>query len=122
MPVPPPASRARHLELGRRGEALAAAAYEARGFVVVARNWRDGRNGELDLVVARDRAVVVCEVKTRSSVAFGVPAEAVDWRKQRRIRMLAARFLAASGLRPASIRFDVAAVLGDTVEILEAAF
>jgi putative endonuclease len=112
----------RHLDLGRRGEALVAEAYRARGYEIVARNWRNGRSGELDLVVTKRRAIVVCEVKTRSSAAFGLPAEAVDWRKQSRIRALTAAFLAAHDVRPSGIRFDVAAVLGDRVEIIEAAF
>jgi putative endonuclease len=112
----------RHLELGRHGEALAARAYRARGYRVVARNWRAGRSGELDLVVAAGRTLVVCEVKTRTSTAFGVPAEAVDARKQARIRGLAAAFLAAHDLRPDTVRFDVASVLGGQVEIIEAAF
>ena len=111
-----------NLELGRRGEALAAAAYERQGYRVLARNWRDGRAGEIDLVLAHGRQLVVCEVKTRSSTRFGVPAEAVDRRKQMRLRGLAAAFVQAHGLRPAGIRFDVAAVLGDQVDILQAAF
>jgi putative endonuclease len=111
-----------HLELGRRGEALAAAAYEQRGYRIVARNWRSGRAGELDLVLTTRRVLVVCEVKTRSSVAFGVPAEAVDWRKQARIRGLTLAYVAAHDIRPATIRFDVASVIGDEVEIIEAAF
>jgi putative endonuclease len=112
----------RNLELGRRGESLAADEYRSRGYRVVARNWRAGRSGELDLVLAQGRLLVVCEVKTRSSLAFGFPAEAVDWRKQARLRGLAAAFLAAHDVRPATIRFDVASVLGDSVEIIEAAF
>jgi putative endonuclease len=110
------------IELGRRGEDLAAATYRQRGYEIVARNWRAGRLGELDLVLARGPELVVCEVKTRSSSRFGTPFEAVDIRKQRRIRTLTAEFLAASGARPAVVRFDVAAVMGDTVEVLEWAF
>jgi putative endonuclease len=112
----------RHLDLGRRGEALAAEVYEARGYEVLARNWRDGRAGELDLVVTKRRTLVVCEVKTRSSVAFGVPAEAVGWRKQARIRSLTGAFIRAHRVRSADIRFDVASVIGDRVEIIEGAF
>jgi putative endonuclease len=75
---------------------------------------------------------VFCEVKTRSSDRFGVPAEAVTGTKQRRLRTLAARFLAehpgaavaGSGRRGRwrGIRFDVAAVVGGRVDVIEAAF
>lgn len=111
--------------LGARGERLAADWYAAHGYQVVARNWRC-REGELDLVLlAADGELVFCEVKTRSSDRFGVPAEAVTPAKQRRLRTLAARFLAAEG-RPSAggrgVRFDVAAVMGGRVEIIEAAF
>jgi putative endonuclease len=91
----------------------------------VDRNWRC-RDGELDLVLRLGRTVVFCEVKSRSGTAFGVPAEAVSSTKQARIRRLAARWLREHrdglGGRPAVIRFDVAALLRDELEILEAAF
>jgi putative endonuclease len=123
-------SRAR--ELGARGERLAAEWYATRGYQVVARNWRC-RDGELDLVVARPGELVFCEVKTRSSDRFGVPAEAVTPAKQRRLRRLAAQFLAAGGAAGATgagpgsrggrrLRFDVVAVTGDRVEVIDAAF
>lgn len=115
--------------LGERGERLAAAWYESRGYTVVARNWRC-REGEIDLVVARPGELVFCEVKARSSDRFGTPAEAVTPAKQRRLRALAARFLAGydGAATPAgpgcrrAVRFDVAAVTGGRVEVLEAAF
>ena len=55
--------------LGRSGEDEAAAWYAAHGYEVLARNWRC-RAGELDLIVARGRLVVFCEVKSRSSARF----------------------------------------------------
>jgi len=112
---------ARHL-LGRSGEDQAAAWYAAHGYEVLTRNWRC-RAGELDLIVARGRLVVFCEVKSRSSEQFGAPAEAVTRDKQMRIRRLAARWLAdAAPARPRAIRFDVACVLDGSVEVLEGAF
>jgi putative endonuclease len=113
----------RHLRLGADGEARAGEWYAARGYTVVARNWRCPE-GEIDLVVARPGELVFCEVKTRSSSRYGVPAEAVTPAKQRRLRLLATRFLAAAGPggRGAALRFDVAAVLGGEVTVIEAAF
>jgi putative endonuclease len=115
----------RRQRLGARGEQLVAEWYAARGYRIVARNWRC-REGEIDLVVwSRRGDLVFCEVKTRSSARFGVPAEAVTAAKQRRLRVLAARFLATHGREVAGrrgLRFDVAAVTAGRVEVIEAAF
>jgi len=107
--------------LGARGEQLAADWYTARGYEVVARNWRC-REGEIDLVVRRRGELVFCEVKTRTTDRFGTPAEAVTPQKQRRLRTLAVRFLAEHGGGAGELRFDVAAVTGGHVEVIEAAF
>jgi putative endonuclease len=72
--------------------------------------------------------LVFCEVKTRRTTAFGVPAEAVTATKQRRLRTLAMRWLDEHpGARARTLRFDVASVLaprdGDPViDVIEAAF
>ncbi len=107
--------------LGLRGEDAAAAWYEAQGYEVVARNWRC-RDGELDLIVRHGRTFVFCEVKARSSMAFGAPVEAITYQKQARLRRLAARWLEASPVRAREIRFDVASVLGGSLEVLQGAF
>jgi putative endonuclease len=112
---------AARLALGAHGEDLAADWYERHGYEVVARNWRC-RAGELDLVVRRGRELVFVEVKTRSSDRFGLPAEAVTARKQQRLRGLAVRFLAEAGGGASSLRFDVVAVLGGRIQVIEAAF
>ena len=107
--------------LGRWGEDKAAAWYLERGWEVLARNWR-GAGGELDLVLGREGTVVFCEVKTRSSTAYGHPAEAVDRRKQQRIRRLAVQWLRQHPEPVAKLRFDVACVLRGRLEMLEDAF
>lgn len=107
--------------VGADGEARAAAWYEAAGYSVVDRNWRC-RDGELDLVVRRGRELVFVEVKSRRSDRFGVPAEAVTVAKQRRLRRLAGRYLAETGARAGALRFDVVAILGGRLEVIEAAF
>jgi putative endonuclease len=107
--------------LGRDGEARAAAWYVARGYDVLATNWRCAQ-GELDLIVGRAGTVVFSEVKARTSDRFGTPAEAVTPAKQARIRRLAAQWLAEAVPRRARVRFDVAAVCDGHVEVLEDAF
>jgi putative endonuclease len=94
---------------GRTGEAAAETAYVRRGYYVVARNWRC-RLGEVDLVLGRGDVLVFCEVKTRRGGGFGAGWEAVDARKQAKIRAVAQAFLLSADRHPASIRFDVASV------------
>ena len=79
------------------------------------------RSGELDLVLFRDGEIVFCEVKSRRSERYGAAAEAVDRRKQIRIRSLAAQWLETSGRR-GRVRFDVATVTGVEVDVIESAF
>ncbi len=107
--------------LGSHGERRAARRYEALGYRVVAQNWRCG-DGELDLVLRRGPTLVFVEVKTRASDRFGHPAEAVTPAKQRRIRRLAQRFCADTGLRAPELRFDVVSILRGQVEIYEGCF
>lgn len=105
------------------GESLVADWYAERGFMIVARNWRR-RAGEIDIVARRENLTVVCEVKTRSTSFFGSPASAVGAQKQRRLRSLAAEFLAENPCR-GQVRFDVAeVVMTDRVElrVIEGAF
>lgn len=96
--------------LGAYGEAIAARHLIGQGMVLLDRNWRCDL-GEIDLVLRHGRTLVVCEVKTRSSLAYGSPLEAVTERKAARLRRLAARWLAAHELRPAEIRIDLVGVL-----------
>lgn len=107
--------------LGATGEDRAAAWYRRAGYEVVARNWRC-RDGELDLVVRSAATLVFAEVKTRTSDRFGLPVEAVTPAKQQRIRALAAQFLQTEPQPAASIRFDVVSILGDRIDVVEAAF
>ncbi len=89
---------------------------------MLARNWRS-RQGEIDLVARRAELVVFCEVKTRTSSAFGEPFEAVTRAKQMRLRRLAAEWLRSVPHRARyELRFDVASVRGRSLEVLEGAF
>ena len=96
--------------LGAYGEALAARHLTEQGMVLLDRNWRCDM-GEIDLVLRDGRILVVCEVKTRSSLAFGAPLEAVTEQKAARLRRLAARWLADHEIRPDEVRIDLVGVL-----------
>jgi putative endonuclease len=108
-------------ELGAQGEEAVAGWYESSGYEVLARNWRCPQ-GEMDLVLRRGDLIVFCEVKTRSTSAFGAPVEAVTRAKQLRLRRVATRWLEQDSPHGAQLRFDVASVLGGVVEVVEGAF
>ena len=113
------------LALGQAGEKAAAALLEGRGYRVVGAGF-SARRGELDLVCRRDDELVVVEVKTRSSDAFGTPAEAVGRRKRRALAGAAAEYRALADWR-GPIRFVVVGLTGDpevgfTAELIEDPF
>lgn len=98
-------------ELGRAGEDLAVRLLEDDGLLVLDRNWRDGRRGELDIVAWDEGggALVFVEVRTRTGVARGTALESVDARKLARLRRLAAAWLACHDVH-GRVRLDVVAV------------
>ena len=114
MTATPAANRDPRRAFGAAGEDVAATYLAARGYEVVARNWRvaaGALRGEIDLVCRDGRVLVFVEVKTRSSrYRYGGPLEAVTPHKQRQVRALAAAFLRESGVHAATLRFDVVAI------------
>jgi putative endonuclease len=96
--------------LGRYGEQVAERHLLEAGFTVLDRNWRCAA-GELDIVAREGTALVFCEVKTRSSIRFGLPVEAVTERKATKIRELALHWLREHPGARGDIRFDVLGVL-----------
>ena len=105
-------------ELGRRGEALAAAHFERLGYRVLARNHRT-RFGELDLVLSDERVLVFCEVKTRR-LGSGAPWAALGSTKRTQVRRMARAWLAEVTQRPRcpELRFDAVGVTIDAHGVL----
>lgn len=106
-------------ELGKRGEQFAADYLGGKGFTVIDRNWRCP-TGEIDLVATSGSELVFVEVKTRSSVAYGHPFEAITVHKLARLRKLAGAWCEAHPDTRSPIRIDVVGVIapvGGDVEI-----
>jgi putative endonuclease len=100
--------------LGHYGEDVAARHLVDGGLQILARNWRCPE-GEIDIVAQERDAVVICEVKTRRSTAFGFPAEAITRTKADRLRRLACLWLqenrAHDNRGAREVRFDVVSIL-----------
>ena len=95
---------------GRRAEELAAEFLRAQGFEILQRNYLR-RLGELDVIARRADLLVIAEVRTRSSAAFGGAAASVDRRKQQRIiRTATALLQQRAELARLAVRFDVIVV------------
>lgn len=70
----------------------------------------------------RGPVLVVAEVKTRVNHNFGIPAEAVSYAKQKKLRALARAWLAGADEYFDEVRFDVVSITGRDVEVIQAAF
>ncbi len=95
--------------IAKIGEDFAAVHLEARGYQILAQNYRAIR-GEIDLVAQDGVYIVFVEVKTRCSLKFGLPQAAVTKQKQRQISKVALAYLQAQNLLDAPCRFDVIAI------------
>jgi putative endonuclease len=105
-------------DLGRRGEKLAADHLVASGYQILERNWRC-RQGEIDIVASKGGEVVFVEVKTRTSLAYGHPLEAITVAKLARLRRLAGAWCQAHPDVRASVRIDAIAILAPTRGLVE---
>lgn len=97
-------------ELGQRGETLAVEYLGRRGMQVLARNWRC-RTGEIDIVADDRGTIVAVEVKTRSGLGYGYPADAVDPRKLVRLHRLASAWCRENQANHSTRRVDVVSIL-----------
>ncbi len=95
--------------LGAKGEQLAVEFLRRQGYEIIARNFRYDR-GEIDIIVKKDKLISFCEVKTRTSNAYGTGESAVDSRKQEQIRKVAEGYIEEQGLDDYDFRFDVLVV------------
>lgn len=107
--------------VGNVGESAACSALVKAGLTILERNFRRP-TGEIDIIAKDKKMIVFVEVKTRSSLKFGRPSEAVGKAKQLHILRTAMLYLSEKGLEDAPIRFDIVEVLPDSIRHLRAAF
>ncbi len=103
--------------LGIRGEDLALEFLKKKGYKIRSRNYKT-RLGEIDIVAEDGETLVFVEVKTRADDSFGLPFEAVDYRKREKLRKVALYYLKNCCKRDLPSRFDVLSIhAGDKNEI-----
>jgi putative endonuclease len=107
--------------LGAAAEARAARFLQDKGYRIVARNWTC-RGGELDLVCEHQDTLIFVEVRARADERHGTPVETVGDVKRRRLIHAARLYLARASDAERACRFDVIALVGDTIEHYEDAF
>jgi len=97
-------------EKGKEGEDLAVSFLVEKGFEIIERNYRYGK-GELDIIARDKEFLVFVEVKSRESLEYGKPEEAITKRKMSQVRKITEAYLAEKDIREENIRFDVVAIL-----------
>ncbi len=109
-------------QVGTDHEELAAEWMRKRGYRILEKNFRC-RLGEIDLIAKRNGCIVFVEVKYRRSEGCGTPEEAVDYRKQVRVSNAASYYLYCRHYPVGTpCRFDVAAISGEEIRLIENAF
>jgi len=73
-----------HNDIGKRGEALAAAYFTTKGYIILHQNWRH-RNWEVDIIASKSNMLHFIEVKARTSIKYGHPEENISPKKIRNL-------------------------------------
>lgn len=102
-------AKAKHLQTGQKGEALAAELLEGKGFEILERNYRIGK-AEIDLVVRKDGLLVFVEVKTRTNLTYGMPEDFVSKHKVKLVTAAAEHYTYSHNWLQ-NIRFDIVAII-----------
>lgn len=100
---------AKHYDLGKKGEEIAANHLATKGYQIIERNWRFGKD-EIDIIAEHENFLVVVEVKTRSTSYYGNPEEAVDEQKQRFLIRAANEYVLQKEI-DLEVRFDIFSIV-----------
>ena len=114
-------------KIGQLGENLAVEFLKKRGYAILERNFSCAL-GEIDLIARQNGTIVFVEVKSRSSTLFGLPQEAVNFEKRRKISQVALLYINKNNLSGVGMRFDVISITFDrlskvaTISLIKNAF
>lgn len=97
------------IELGKKGEALALKYLKRHRYKILEQNYKS-QFGEIDIIAKNKEVLAFIEVKTRKSIEFGPPQEAVNIHKQRQIAKVAWEYLSKMNIQDTDCRFDVVAI------------
>lgn len=106
---------------GDIGEDKAVKFLKSKKFKIVEKNFKN-KLGEIDIIAEKDGLLVFVEVKNRETCMFGRPIEAVDYRKQNKIKKVAEIYLMLKNENFRDVRFDVIEILGEKINHIENAF
>lgn len=100
---------AKHLNTGKLGEGIAREYLEKEGYQIIHKGWRY-KHLEVDIIIQDGPVLVFVEVKTRSKDNYGMPYEAVDWKKQNRLDRAANIYISKTKYE-GDIRFDIISII-----------
>jgi len=109
------------INLGKRGENISVEFLKKQGYKIMARNYRCSL-GEIDIVAKDKNVLCFVEVKTRKTKEYGLPEQAIDWHKQKKLAKVALTYLKEKKIYRQDLRFDVVSVYPDHIELIKDAF
>ena len=92
--------------MGLWGEDKAVEFLKAKKYIILARNYQS-RFGEIDIIARKKNTIIFVEVKTRKNIAFGFPAEFVNYQKQQKIMKTAQLYINDNFNAEFDYRFDI---------------
>lgn len=101
-----------NFETGQKGEEIASKYLIKKGYKIIARNWHYSKNAEIDIIAEEKNCLVFIEVKTRKTLNFGHPFEAITSKKIQKIHKAILAYLATCEKEYKSYRFDGIAIIG----------
>ncbi|MFQ5866382.1 MAG: YraN family protein [bacterium] len=109
------------INLGKRGENISVEFLKKQGYKIMERNYRCSL-GEIDIVAKDKNVLCFVEVKTRKTKEYGLPEQAIDWHKQKKLAKVALTYLKEKKIYRQDLRFDVVSVYPDHIELIKDAF